>query len=184
VTIKNNIILSVSFSFIPTESHELYPELYQVFTNQYDGDFSQYPVLCDKRSDLAKICKEKGNCRFLCLHQFFKTLNGPNFGVHVRNLVRYRTENEFHRIHNFLTLHLAHAIRDSTGRYKEARAECAKAGLVIANILLILIDAISSTRWEEVSQTVHVSVRLPPTTNSLENIHGHVNEASPRRNDF
>jgi hypothetical protein len=56
--------------------------------------------------------------------------------------------------------------------------------LVIANILLILIDASGSTRLEEVPQAIHVSFGLPPTINSLESIHGHVNEATPRLNDF
>jgi hypothetical protein len=87
-------------------------------------------------------------------------------------------------MHNVLALHLAHASGDSADRYEAARAECAKAGLVIANILLILIDASGSTRLEEMPQAIDVSFRLPPTTKSLESIHGHVNEATPRRNDF
>jgi hypothetical protein len=87
-------------------------------------------------------------------------------------------------MHEVLALPLAHPSGNSASRYKAARVECAKAELVIANIPLILIDASGSTRFEEVPQAIHVSFRLPPTTNSLESIHGHVNEATARQNDF
>jgi hypothetical protein len=47
-----------------------------------------------------------------------------------------------------------------------------------------VIDPSSRKRWAEVSQCVGVQWRMPSTTNSLESIHGHLNEATPRRNDF
>jgi hypothetical protein len=71
-----------------------------------------------------------------------------------------------------------------TDRLRAARAEFLKAGLIITDEFAIEINPMSSMRWEEVSQYVRVAFRMPPTTNSLESILGHLNEATPRRNEF
>jgi hypothetical protein len=39
-------------------------------------------------------------------------------------------------------------------------------------------------RWKQVSMLERVPARMPPTTNSLESIHGHLNAQTSRRNTF
>jgi hypothetical protein len=187
VAVKNNTVIPVAFSFGPTESVDLYQQFYELFNEKWEIDLGDYPVLCDQGSALARICKAKGNHRFLCLHHFLKTLVNPPFSVYVRNLVRCRTEDEFQRMKVLLESHLPYTIRGEGARLKGALAEFAKAGLTITSAvpgLAIEIDPDRRWRWEEISQYVRAEWRLPSTTNSLESIHGHLNERTPRRNDF
>jgi hypothetical protein len=54
-------------------------------------------------------------------------------------------------------------------------------GLALANGNLSITSA---ERWQQVSMLERVPSRMPPTTNSLESIHGHLNTQTPRRNAF
>jgi hypothetical protein len=84
-----------------------------------------------------------------------------------------------------LELHLPQAIRNNDDRLKDARADFAKAGLIIIEPgLIIEINPARKRRWEEVSEYVRVQSRMSSTTNSFESIHGHLNKGTPRRNDF
>jgi hypothetical protein len=102
VAIKLNTVIPIAFSFGPTESHELYQEFCCTFQEKCDVDLSQYPILCDQGSALAKGCKDNGNRRFLCLHHFLRTLNDPTFGIYAKNLVRCRTLEEFDKMRELL----------------------------------------------------------------------------------
>ena len=46
------------------------------------------------------------------------------------------------------------------------------------------ISVKNTERWEEVSLKERVKYKMPPTTNSIESVHGHLNEATPRNNLF
>jgi hypothetical protein len=184
VAVKNNTVIPIAFSFGATESVQLYQRFYELFEEKWGINLGDYPVLCDQGSARAKICKDNENRRFLCLHHFLKTITDPFFNTYVKNLVRCRTREEFLRMVTLLESYLPVAIGNSTIRLKAALVEFAKAGLIIRIGLKIEIDPDRKRRWEEVSQYVRVQWRMSPTTNSLESIHGHLNEATPRRNNF
>jgi hypothetical protein len=65
-----------------------------------------------------------------------------------------------------------------------ARAGFKKAGSVLNEAGEIVINPLDSRRWEQVSHSVRVAYELSPWANSFESIHGHLNESTPRRNDF
>jgi hypothetical protein len=186
VVVKRNTVIPVAFSFGQMESSQSYRELYRMFQEKCDINMSASRSLRPRigTSKTSEILRVNGNRRFLYLRHFLKTITHPRFSVDVKNLARCRTGKEDQRMITFSEPHLRNGIGNDAVRLSEAHADFAKARLVITPELSIVIDPSSRQRWEEVSQCVRVQWRMPSTTNSLESIHGHLNEATPRRNDF
>ena len=46
------------------------------------------------------------------------------------------------------------------------------------------ISIFDMKQWKRISMIERAKIRMPSTTNSLEASHGHINGATPRRNEF
>jgi hypothetical protein len=103
--------------------------------------------------------------------------------VYVADLVRARTEKEFHRLCAEYAPHLTQILNDSahdTKALERLKKEFGKAGLVYETGKIV----ISKERWKSVFMYTRSQEGLPSTTNCLESIHGHLNEDTPRNNTF
>jgi hypothetical protein len=104
--------------------------------------------------------------------------------VYVTDLVRARTKEEFQRLCAEYVLHLTQILNDSGHDAKvleRLKKEFAKAGLVYETGKIVISK---EKRWKSVSMYIRSQEGLPPTTNYLESIHGHLNEDTPRNNTF
>jgi len=100
---------------------------------------------------------------------------GP-FSFQVGNLIRCRTQEDLIQLLEIYSKEFAN-IKEKD----ELRHMLQKIGLSYENNILYISNPL---RWSQVSMVERVKLKMPPTTNSLESLHGHLNEATPRRNNF
>jgi hypothetical protein len=181
VAISRNTAIPLAFTFGPSETSELYRHFYQTFQKRYGISIGQFIVESDQGSALKAICRENGNPHRVCLRHFLARLKNPYFSVYVAELVRARTEGEFNMIRKSYFPFLQSAIKGKPDSKYAAEREFRKAGLAFNDEEIYISDAV---RWAEVSMFTRVEERIPPTTNSLESLHGHLNEQTPRNNAF
>jgi hypothetical protein len=127
-----------------------------------------------------------------CLRHFLVTLKDHVFAVFVHFLVKVKTISELSLLLEYYRLPLHQSIekvdQSRTGdALKRARREFSKAGLIVIYPVgerLPLVQIADQVRWDQVSSITKINETLPMTTNSIESINGHCNEATPRRNSF
>jgi hypothetical protein len=181
VAISRNTAIPLAFSFGASETTELYRNFYQLFQKRYGISIGKWIVESDQGPALKAICKENGNPHRICLRHFLARLKHPYFSVCVAEFVRARTEGEFNMIRESYFKFLQAAIQGNPDMRHAAERESRKAGLSSNDNEIYIGDR---ERWAEVSMLARVEERIPPTTNPLESINGHLNEAAPRRNSF
>jgi hypothetical protein len=181
VGISRNTAIPLAFSFGPSETAQLYRHFYQTFQRRYGISIGQFIVESDQGAALKAICKENQNAHRVCLRHFLARLKDPYFSVYIAELVRARTVGEFNMIRESYFKFLQSAIRGNPDLRQAAEREFRKAGLAFNDQEIFIADP---QRWAEFSMLTRIDERIPPTTNSIESINGHLNEVTPRRNTF
>jgi hypothetical protein len=191
VAVSHNTAIPLAFAFGPIECSELYEHFWTVFNEKFHINLADFIFESDQGSGLRKFCKEHGIRQRLCLRHYLASLKDRMFAVYVNYLVKATTVEEFQLLRQAFLLPLSEAIKACGPRGLErARAQFAKAGLVIDfvedTVTLIKIgdDESFQERWKQVSILQKIEDLMPPTTNCLESINGHHNDATPRNNLF
>jgi hypothetical protein len=186
VAVSQNTAVPLAFAFGPAEALELYEQFYTGFAAR-GIDLSAFTVESDQGPALIAYCKRHRITQRFCLHHFLRRLKDPDFAVYVGDLVRARTPQELHLLAGRYSDRLRGLMGELEGdvrtdHFRRARKEFKKAGLAVSDTCDISIADLG--RWQQVSMLTRVRERLPPTTNCLESIHGHLNESTPRNNTF
>jgi hypothetical protein len=181
VAILYNTVVHLGFAFGPSESMGLY-ESFETHFRDLGIGLGRYSVLRDQGTALRDFCTRHQVRQFLCLRHFLADLTDCEFSVSVADLVPSRTVDEFERMCILFQPKLQTLLADSETLLARASAQFTKAGLGLTLTGAIRIDR--AERWEQISQSIRMEYRIPPTTNALESIHGHLNERTPRHHDF
>jgi hypothetical protein len=174
-----NVGIPLAFAFGVAETKGLYEQLYAEFMRLFQIDLSKYIVLSDQGTALRALCDDHHQRQLFCLRHFLRSLKMKTFSLAVGNLVKCRTEDEFHSLRRLYEGQFR-AVVDAAG-LKLLKRTLNKAGRGWAEGEIVIEDEV---RWNVVSMWRRIPTRLPSTTNSLEATHGHLNEAISRRNPF
>jgi hypothetical protein len=192
VAISHNTAIPLAFSFGPIEDSNLYDMFYNIFNERFNLNLSRFTLESDQGSGLARFARMHGIVQRFCLRHFLATLKDHVFAVFVHFLVKVETQAELSLLLEYYRLPLHQSIervdQSRTGDgLKRAQREFTKAGLIVvyqAGERLPFIHIEDQFRWDQVSSINRINEALPMTTNSIEAINGHCNEATPRRNSL
>lgn len=178
MAISHNTSIPVGFTFSPFEDEFLYDNIFQTFLEILGLDISNFVIESDQGKHLINICK-KYNCKHLCcLRHLLANLNKKKYGFEVSRLVSCKCSKDF----KILCDEFNRLFKDKSDSQKENFDQTLNyVGLTFSSNE---ISVMSPDRWEEVSIINRKKFRMPTTTNSLESVHGHLNEATPRNNLF
>jgi hypothetical protein len=187
IGISHNTAIPLAFSFGPVEDAEIYDTFLTAFRELFEINLAHFILESDQGSGLAKLARAHGMTQRFCLRHFLATLQDHIFSVFVHFLVKARTDSEFSLLCREYPADIQKAIDKlpDTG-LQRARKEFRKAGLDLVYIQpgRLEIRITDLVRWRQVSSISKIREGWPMTTNALESINGHRNEATPRRNSF
>jgi hypothetical protein len=174
-----NVGVPLAFAFGVAETKGLYEQLYAEFMRLFQIDLSRYIVLSDQGIALRALCADHNQRQLFCLRHFLHSLKMKTFSLAVANLVKCRNQVEFDSLRQLYE----DEFRTVTNPSLQAllKRTLNKAGLDWAEERIVIKD---ETKWAAVSMWRRIDTRMPSTTNSLEATHGHLNEATSRRNPF
>jgi hypothetical protein len=181
VAVSRNTAIPLGLAFGPAETSELYEQFYTGFSS-HGVDLANFIIESDQGPALISFCERHGITRRFCLHHFLRTLKDPIFAVYVGDIVPARTDIELQLLFERYSVQLADKLRQEPDLTKQAIKQLAKAGLGLTAGHQIFVQ--DELRWQQVSMLVRIHEEMPPTTNCLESIHGHLNESTPRNNTF
>lgn len=169
--------IPIAFAFGKVEDTSLYKLFYSEASDR-GIDLTHFIVESDQGSALRSACSGH-TLHLVCLKHFITSLHKRVFGYEVESLVKSKTKEDV----NVLMTTFSTTFRAlSAEKQKEALKTLGKAGLTYSDNCIVIHN---QDRWAEVSieQRILLS-NMPSTTNSLESIHGHLNDELPRNNNF
>jgi hypothetical protein len=138
-------------------------------------------------SGLGKFARLHGFTQKFCLRHFLATIQDQFFFVFVHHLVKALTDSEFLLLSAQYPREVQKGINNLPGTgWKRARGQFRKAwlDLIYTHAAMSEIGTTDTVRWQRVSSMFKVREGLPMTTNALESINDHRNEAKARNNTF
>jgi hypothetical protein len=177
-----NVGIPVALTIGPKEDKALYETFYRVFSEEFVISLMEYRVVSDQGRALRAVYALHGNEQFFCLRHFLVSLKLKIWSDDVGNLIRCCVRGNFERLCAIYQRHFAEAL---VSRHSPKATRLVK---VLGNMGLSFeegrIVSQDGSKWRAVSMMERVPVRLPSTSNGRESLHGHGNEATPRRNEF
>jgi hypothetical protein len=174
-----NVGVPLGFSFGVTETVKLDQQQYAAFAEFFAINLRQYVVESDQGSALRTLCARNGQTQLIRLRHFLVYLKLKEFSVPVGNLVKCWTASEFETLKALYEMEFR-SVTDQK-RHGLLLWTLKKAGLTYADGIILIVD---EQRLNAVSMWKRVSMRMPSTTNSIEAMHEHLNEAISRKNLF
>lgn len=178
MAVSHNTSIPLGFTFSPFEDSYLYKNIFQTFLEIANIDLSNFVIESDQGDELLSVCK-KYHCKHLCCQRHLSlNLLKKKYGFEAYKLISCRCQKDFQLLCNELNK-LFIVKSDDLKQLFETTLNYV--GLTFEN------DEISvknTERWEEVSLMERIKYKMPTTTNSIESVHGHLNEATPRNNLF
>ena len=168
--------IPIGFVFGKSEDKYLYQQMYDI-SDEMGIDLRLFIVESDQGSALRSVCCNNV-LHLVCLKHFITSISKQTFGWELENLIKAKTTKEL----NILIDCYSDIIREmDNDKKKQAIKTLNKAGLTYSGAIEIQNHA----RWAQVSLERRIELsNMPSTTNSLESLHGHLNESLPRRNNF
>jgi hypothetical protein len=183
VAISHKVGIPLAIAFGRKESILLYDKFYAFFDN-IGINLRGYILESDQGSALISIGKRHPRHLF-CLHHVLKSLSRKGkcgrFARLVGNMISARSEAELNvfkeeYIPDFLQVCETHGPEEA-----QLKLRLGKVGLGMTPDGLEVAD---QQRWSQVSMLERVGTTMPSTTNTIECLNGHMNEATPRNNTF
>ena len=179
VCISFNTSIPIGFTFSPIEDDKLFNSVFKTFLEITNVDLSQFIIESDQGPSLIKSFSGYHCQHLCCLRHLLANLQKKKYGFEASKLVSCKCQKDF------LTLtgqfnSIFQKITDSK-EIEKLNKTLLKIGLKFINEEITIFNL---DRWNEVSMMQRQSFKMPSTSNSIESIHGHLNEATPRNNLF
>lgn len=148
------------------------------FYETVQSDLSVFKNESDQGKGLISCCKAHNWEHIFCLRLFWANLQKLKFGFEASKFVSCRCKKDFETLtKEFNKTFLKLNDKD----IKILNQTLRKIGMSFINEEITIVNR---EMWKQVSMIKKRSYRMPITTNSIESIHGHLNEATPRNNCF
>ena len=176
--IIQNTGIPVGFTFSYYEDQELFDLVFDTFFEILNEDLSIYTVESDQGKTIISSCKNHGCHHIFCLRHFLAKLHKLKYGFQGEKLVSCKCMKDFETLTkkfnaNFQTF--------SAGEKTTLNNTLSRLGMKFINNEITIVD---TDLWSSVSMIQRSTFCMPSTTNAIESIHGHLNEAIPRNNCF
>ena len=173
-----NVGFPIAYAFGPAEDKVLYEKFIKQFKDLFDIDLKGYIVQSDQGSALKSVCDAFKN-HIACLRHFLVSLKAKPFSFQIGQIIKCKCIKDLNAILMQYSEDFAKIEDPSLKKQLDQTLE--KIGMIYKNGVLVIAN---QNKWEKVSMIERIKMSMPSTTNSLEATHGHLNDETPRRNDF
>lgn len=178
ICIIRNTSIPLGFAFSHVEDEDLYTLVFKTFFETLQIDLSNFSIESDQGRCLINCC-EKYNCTHIfCQRHLISNLQKLKFGFEASKIVSCKCQKDFQKLVDEFNL-VFQKLDDKEIEYLNNTFERIGMKFNKKEITIINMDL-----WQKVSMLYRSTFRMPSTTNNIESIHGHVNEATPRNNCF
>lgn len=178
VCISFNTSIPIGFSFSPIEDCKLYDSIFKTFLEITGIDISNFIIQSYQGSSLNSICTKYDCKHLICLRHLLDNLKKKKYVFEASKLVSCKCAKDFEvlsgRFNNIFS-------KLSATEKVKLNKTLNKIGISFINDEITITDI---DTWDSVSMINRSKYKMPSTTNSIESIHGHLNEATPRNNLF
>jgi hypothetical protein len=173
-----NSYIPLGFTISHSENSELYQHFYQTFFDQTQFNLATFPVLSDRHTGIRSFCVHENIQQFYCIVHLLRSFGGKHHLLYaMKKLLYIEQKADVPKFLHFLSQNLVSDLNDSTivGKLKSI-------GLAVIDGE-ILIDE-NSPLFSQCCAAYRLESGIPLCTNSIESVHGHLNESIPRHNCY
>jgi hypothetical protein len=173
-----NSYIPLGFTIGHSENSALYQHFYQTFSYQTRFNLSTFPVLSDKHTGIRSFCTHQNIQQFFCIVHLLRSFGGKHHLLYaVKKLLYIEQKEDVPKFLNYLSQNLSSELGDLTivGKLQSI-------GLTVIN-RVIEIDT-NSDLFFQCCAAFRLESGIPLCTNSIESVHGHLNENIPRHNCY
>ena len=174
-----NVGIPLAFAFGNSENKSLYSELLKTVSEEVEYDFTRKVIESDQGTALKSAIAEYSMIHIACLRHLLVSLKFNQFTFLLNKFIKAASEKDSEYAKT-LMINEYRQITD-TEKLKIMQKTLKKVGLMFINESIEIVD---SERWNSVSMLYRKTLKMPSTTNSLESTHGHLNQKTPRNNNF
>ena len=174
-----NAGIPLGFAFGNGEDKSLYNLLLSVLQEKIDLQLRTKIIESDQGSALKAVAKDFSMIHLQCLRHLLVSLKFNEVTYLLGNLIKCTTEFEYEKAKNFLEKTFSTITNKKTIALLNATLK--KVGLKRNGNIITIED---EERWDSVAMIHRLKYRMPSTTNALESTHGHMNQKTPRNNNF
>ena len=116
-----------------------------------------------------------------CLRHFLAKLKKLDYFFEIKQLLKCTSQFDFENCIQNLINHFKNICNENPDEFTKINKILGKIGLQYAGDQITIEN---EEKWKRVSLLHRVDANMPSTTNTLEAMHGHINENCPRRNSF
>lgn len=176
-----NSSLPVAFAFGGGETIYLYDLLLQTVQDHLNIEFEGKYLESDEGSALHSICDKYSMIQLSCLRHFLEKLKKLDYFYEVKQLLKYICQVDFENCLQIFSDQFTTICIENPEEINKINKILIKVGLFFSDGQITIQNL---NKWKKVSLLGRVDVCMPRTTNTLESMHGHINESCPRRNTF
>lgn len=176
-----NTSVPIAYAFGHGETKDLYSFLLQTVESKMDVTFQGKVFASDQGTSLRALFREWGIIHLACIRHFYHNLKKFDYFYELRNIIKSATEFEYNNSINEFITEIKRILTENSGELSNINRSLKKIGFKYQNNNL---DIINDEQWNMITMKNRVKYHMPTTTNSLESTHGHMNQRTPRRNNF
>ena len=176
-----NSSLPIAFAFGSGETIYLYDLLLQTVQDHLNIEFEGKYLESDEGSALHSICDKYSMIQLSCLRHFLEKLKKLDYFYEVKQLLKCTSQFEFENCLQIFSDHFTTICTENPEEFTKINKILLKVGLFFLDGQITIQNL---NKWKKVSLLSRVDACMPSTTNTLEAMHGHINESCPRRNTF
>ena len=177
-----NTGIPIAFIFGKGETKISYKSLLESVKKECSITFDNIVMLSDQGKALQNVCIEFKMIQLYCLRHYLASINDSHIRILIKHFVKAVSMPDI-RIAITLIIHTYNLFKEQNDitnvQFIETTLE--KIGAKITSNTIKIID---EEKWKKVSMMERKNFKMPSTTNALESTHGHLNEKTPRNNNF
>ena len=178
-----NVGIPLGFAFGKSEDKVLYTKLLTTMKDKLDLEFKGKVIESDQGSALKAVAKEFEMIHLACLRHLLVSLKYNEHTYLLSMLIKATTQEEYDAAFAFITQKYETIDWNNKKLVRLLKSLLKKVGLMYDSKTKRL-SILDKERWEGVALLYRVPLHMPSTTNALESTHGHMNQKTPRRNNF
>jgi hypothetical protein len=173
-----NSYIPLGFTINHSENSELYQHFYQTFLHQTQFNLATYPVLSDKHTGIRSFCAHQNLQQFFCIVHLLRSFGVKHHLLYaIKKLIYIEQKEDVPNFLHYLTQNLESELADSSivGKLQSI-------GLNVLDGVIVIEP--NSELFSQCCAAFRLESGIPLCTNSIESVHGHLNENIPRHNSF